>query len=365
MPVKLDFTPERWEKLAKDWKAFWDGDLPRPMVVLEVYPRDDVESFVGWTQFIPHYPPATSDEEILDLCQHHLERMHWLGDAWPRWWPNFGPGIQAGFLGARVESSEATVWFKPPTPVIVDDLSLAYSPDNPWLQRAIGLLTQAFARWEDCVCLGQPDLGGNLDVLASFVTTQQLLYDVQDKPEKVLDLSRQLTGLWLRYYDIFDEIIAQTGRGTTDWGPCWYPGRGYMLQSDFSYMISPVMFRRFVLPDLEACCAQMDYGFYHLDGPGEVRHMDALLSLPRLRGVQWQPGAGTPRHPHWLPILKKIRDAGKLCQVYVTPEEALAIGRELGVKGFIFAIDPPSLTPEQGQAFLSQMAQENGLQGLQ
>ena len=111
-----------------------------------------------------------------------------------------------------------------------------------------------------------------------------------------------------------------------------------MLQSDFSYMISPRMFERFVLPDIAACCAGMDHGFYHLDGKGEIPHLGLLLSLERLRGIQWVPGDGQPPPEKWLPLLKRIRDAGKLCQVGVSPEGARTIVRGLGGRGFAFHI---------------------------
>ncbi|MGB9777757.1 MAG: alpha/beta hydrolase, partial [Anaerolineae bacterium] len=45
-----------------------------------------------------------------------------------------------------------------------------------------------------------------------------------------------------------------------------------------------------------------------------------LLSLPRLRGIQWVPGYGKPGPEHWLPVLRRIRESGKLCQVTVSPE---------------------------------------------
>jgi 5-methyltetrahydrofolate--homocysteine methyltransferase len=128
-----------------------------------------------------------------------------------------------------------------------------------------------------------------------------------------------------------------------------------MLQSDFSFMISPKMFERFVLPDLEAGCAAMDYAFYHLDGKGQLVHIEALLSIPRLRGIQWVPGYGRPLCEEWLPLLKKIRAAGKLCQVTVSPKGALTIIRELGGKGFVLVIDEPQLTPAEGRAFLEEL----------
>ncbi len=128
-----------------------------------------------------------------------------------------------------------------------------------------------------------------------------------------------------------------------------------MLQSDVSYMISPKMFARFVLPDLESCCAALDYAFYHLNGKGQIPHLEYLLALPRLRGVQWVPGDGNPPVEHWLPLLKRIRDSGKLCQVTVSPHAALTILRELGGMGFAFVIGEPQLTPEEGAEFLKQL----------
>ncbi len=99
-------------------------------------------------------------------------------------------------------------------------------------------------------------------------------------------------------------MTAATGRGNACWGPVWSPGKGYMLQCDFSYMISPRMFRRFVMPDLEACCAHLDYAFYHMDGKGELAHLDQLFSLERLRGIQWQPGDGQPMAEAWPEVLE-------------------------------------------------------------
>jgi hypothetical protein len=154
----------------------------------------------------------------------------------------------------------------------------------------------------------------------------------------VVRLANSITRLWLRYYDELYTLIEPGGRGTTPWASIWSPARCYMLQSDFAYMISPRMFERFVLPDLAACCEKLDHAFYHLDGVGQLCHLDMLLSLERLRGIQWIPGDGQPPPEGWLPVLQRIRDASKLCQLYVSPEGARTIVRELGGRGFALYI---------------------------
>jgi 5-methyltetrahydrofolate--homocysteine methyltransferase len=129
-----------------------------------------------------------------------------------------------------------------------------------------------------------------------------------------------------------------------------------MLQSDFAYMISPRMFERFVLPDLAAGCETLDHAFYHLDGKGQIPHLEMLLSLKRLRGIQWVPGDGAPPAEEWLPLLKRIREAGKLCQLFVSPHGAQTIARELGGRGFAFYIrNAETLSAEEARELVEEM----------
>jgi len=68
------------------------------------------------------------------------------------------------------------------------------------------------------------------------------------------------------------------------------------------------------------------------------------------------------RAREWLPLLKRIRDGGKLCQLFVTPEGARAIVRNLGGHGFFFVIHhagDESLDPAQAQAFLKTLEEED------
>ena len=74
---------------------------------------------------------------------------------------------------------------------------------------------------------------------------------------------------------------------------------------------------------------------YHLDGPGAITHLDSLLGLPNLNGIQWIPGAGARPTVEWIPLLKKIQEAGKLVYVYCTKDNVKQLLDELNPEGLM------------------------------
>jgi 5-methyltetrahydrofolate--homocysteine methyltransferase len=335
MPL-ASFTEDDWGRTLRNAETCWKGELDRPLTYLSVV---DPVGLAARRGYFTNYPLSMTADEIVDRYEPLLAATRWYGDAFPYLWCNFGPGMLAGFLGCRVESvtePAETVWFWPVRRVSIGELRLRYEADNPWRKRVLAVTEAFVCRFERSLVFGHVDLGGNLDVLASFLGTEELLLELTDHPGEVDRLVRDITALWTRYYDEQAAILRRATRGTSTWVPIL--STTYMLQSDLSYMISPAMFDRFVMPDLEALSRHLDHAFYHLDGKGEIPHLDRLLSLQRLRGIQWIPGDGQPPPEEWLDLLRRIRDGGKLCQVFVTPEGALRIVRTLGGKGFLFVV---------------------------
>ncbi len=58
-------------------------------------------------------------------------------------------------------------------------------------------------------------------------------------------------------------------------------------------------------------------------------------------------------------MLKRIRDAGKLCQVYVSNQGARTIARELGGRGFAFYIMSFIGSRDEADSFLRVLAEED------
>jgi len=338
-----------WQEVKETWTKWWNKELDRPMVVLErLEPGDGLKFPAGvnlpvFSDFDDsplQFPLDMEVNKLLDHYQKRLEYTRYYGDAFPRFWPNFGPGIIAGFLGAKVEYAHEnkTIWFDIGKKLPIKDFNPRFNPDNVYWQRVKEITSAAVERWGNKVQVAFTDLGGNLDILSAVVEDQELLTGMLLNPDDLRQVTDALTSTWLKYYNELYAIIKDQDLGTSPWAHIFSPGKSYMLQSDMAVMIDTSMFEQYVLPDLKTCCDNLEHAFYHLDGKEQLQHLDLLLSIENLHGIQWIPGAGNPPPEEWMDVLKKIRDAGKLCQLYVSPGGAMKIKNELGAKGFAFYI---------------------------
>jgi hypothetical protein len=211
------------------------------------------------------------------------------------------------------------------------------------------LATQAPGRF----VAGIVDLGMGVDLLASLRGADGLCFDLLDHPELVTDLLRHLRELWFRTYATLYHALPP-GNGSNCWLNAWSSGRTYPLQIDFSCMVSVEMYRELFLEDLQAYCAWLDDAVYHLDGPGAIKHLDALLEIPCLKAIQWTAGAGQPAMPHWIPMLRRIQDAGKGVVIHIAPEDLPAIMAGLRPTGVCVSLGAPN--PEAADAIVRAVA---------
>lgn len=259
---------------------------------------------------------------IADRWLYDLECRRFLGDAFPQVSPNFGPGVIAAFMGLELTNGNETVWFHPKEIKELAKTTFTFDPDNVWYRRVCDTYRAAAARFEGLVHLGMTDIGGNLDILVSYRPSENLLMDLYDWPEVVERKNWETHAMWWRYFEELNAIIQPSHPGYSAWTPLYSETPYYMLQCDFAFMIGPEMFDRFAKPELEATCRKLANPFYHLDGPGQLKHLDSLLSIPELKGIQWVPGQGQPplTDACWQDVFKRIRAADKRIQFFTSQD---------------------------------------------
>lgn len=329
--MAIHFDRERLEKTLDAHARWWNGTLNRPLVSVTLSNAHTASSVSP----APLLTQATcadfrwSPEQLIDAADDHLSTLEFLGDSFPFLnLSSFGPGVLAALCGARLDNSSGGVWFWPDEPREISDIHVRYDPNNLWAKRIKDIYRAGLEKWNGTVVMGMPDLGGVMDVAATFRGSEKLLLDLYDEPEEVLRLNREIEEAWYAAYEDFSSVLAPQGCHS-DWSGLLSREPSYILQCDFCYMIGNPMFRQFVLPTLRRDVEKLTNTIYHLDGIGELNHLEDVLGLEKVNAVQWVFGDGKPGGLHWLDVYQKIQAAKKQMWIVGSADDYLNVLGEI------------------------------------
>ncbi|HNQ34775.1 MAG TPA: hypothetical protein PKN80_01780 [bacterium] len=339
--MELEYKND-WPETAERYRAWWAGEYFGRCGLWVTGLRE------GVPEEAPPAPPARSGARFLSFdylaaANEHAHRRTFYGaEAFPGWHPGYpGWNCAAAFLGCPVRLDDHTGWLDPIVPAgpltDFDFRKLTLDEGNRWWQLHLEML-----RFEARQAAGRsiPSLGAfgaSGDTLAALRGSSPLLYDLVDCPEYVAAFETHLMDVWIEIYRRSQAVLAPAAEGTTCWFTLWAPGKFYSIQNDFAYMISPAMFRKVFLPEIERQTRFLDHALYHLDGVGNFNHLEALLELPRLRAVQVLPGAGKPGPLHYLEVLRRVQSAGLNLHISIPAAEVPEALERLSARGLFIA----------------------------
>ena len=355
-----------WPRVRQRYEAWWAGEmLDRPIVQVTAprsapEPQDeaptDPELLLEW---------FTDPELVIPRIERTVARTYWGGDAFPLAFP-LSPGlpaIEAAYLGCpyNVVPGSNTGW----SGSIIDDWhtrpAIEVDPDNWWWRTTQELLRRGAEAAEGKYIVGIPDIQGGGEIVALMRSTERLAVDLFDQPDMVKVACAEEIQAWRFYYQTCFEIIHCHAEGYADWIGIWSDLPYVSVENDFSTMISPTMFEEFFVPALRLQTEWVDRTIFHLDGPGAIRHLDALLALPELDGIQWVPGAGASSMIEWLELLKRIQAGGKRLHLGARPWEVKTLLSELDPQGVVLSTSCPSV--DEADALLEEVGRMFGVRG--
>lgn len=313
--MSIEFDQNRMEKARGDMRKWWNGELDRPLIQVHLEGRDPErpEPAIPKRILPMSYGLSVSPEQIVDRWDYDLSRLKFLGDAVPYARPLYGSSAMAVFINTRFEVDKDTIWYFPWEEQDVTKIKIEYVSDNVWFQRIKEIYHAAIDRWQGSVQVGITNLGGIYDILTMIMPPEKVLTELYDHPEDMKRLTWEAYNVWWQYMEELNSIIQPVNRSYVDfWLPILCDEPAFTLQSDFCCMVGPGMFDEFIKPELAASCSRLGGSIFHLDGPDALRHLDSLLAIPELKGVQWIPGDGAPDVTKWPEVHKKIQEAGKL-----------------------------------------------------
>lgn len=349
--MTLEFKPDFAEARTM-WEKFWNDANERPLI-LGVDSALPPEAPSPYRECYWRASSESGQAEILADIDASFPHQRFAGENIPFFSADLGPDQFAAILGSPLRFTEeihTTNWINPRIEDLHDfHISMDQVRSDPtflkWLKWIRRLAQHASGRY----LAGSYDLHSGLDALSALRGPQNLCLDFYDCPEEVTRVMEEIRKL---YIPVFKELAKASGwtadTGGIGWIPAWSAGRFAVTQCDFGYMISPEDFRKFAIPAIEEESAYLTQTVYHLDGIGNLRHLDDILSLEHVKAVQWVPGDGQKPMYEWLDVLRRIIAAKKKLQIVCpTTEAARQLHLDLGKYRGVFYCIGERLTQEK------------------
>ncbi|MBN1642685.1 MAG: hypothetical protein JXA09_15730 [Anaerolineae bacterium] len=333
--------------------AFWERELiDRPVVQFSV--AKPPEACVP----LPLSGHASPEERWLDaeyqaeLKLAQLRNRVYMGDAMPIAWPNLGPEVFSSFYGCPIRFGDfGTSWTEPILTDWAQADELVLDWESPYLAKLHEMTDALLEVGQGVFITGMTDWHPGGDALAALRDPEQLAIDLILHRSEVQTLLDRVEADYYRVYDLFYDKLRRAGQPISTWTTLVCDAKFYVPSNDFSIMIGEQMFREVFLPGIERECQFLDRSIYHLDGPGALRHLDAVLGIQALHALQWIPGAGNEGFARWIDVYRRAQATGKGIQVLCTLGEVDLIMETLDPHGVFLSVGGvPSR--EEGEALL-------------
>ena len=293
-------------------------------------------------------------EYAVELAEANIEAGVFLAESFPRFMPNLGPEICATAYGCELEFSEGTSWSVPCAASIREVTALEPDLETPYWQvvrRVTELsLERGAGKWITAVT----DLHTNGDLLAALRDPEALALDYAEDIEGVKAACEHVREHFGVFFDDLYGRIAAAGQPCATWGASLARRSMYYVSCDFICMISPAMFAETILPSIEWETRRLHRSIFHLDGPGALKHLDALLAIPELDAIQWTYGAGAGKAGDWIDVYRHVQQAGKCVEVQAGDlDDARAVMAQLRPEGIWMCVGG-QYSIEQAESFLAE-----------
>ena len=293
-------------------------------------------------------------EYQVETFMEGVKGKQFLAETFPVFWPNIGPNMFAALYGSKLDFGDVTSWAEHCIHEWEELGHLKLDMENEYFKKIEELTQYALERCEGKFMVGYTDLHPGVDCVAAWRDTQNLLMDLYDYPEEVTSAINIAVKDFQKIYDHYDTVLKNKKQLSVTWMGIPSYGKMHIPSCDFSAMISKQQFAEFCLPVLKEEVKPMTHNIFHLDGKDVARHLDDILEVPEIQAIQWVQGVGEDRPiMQWLPLIKKIRAAGKSVVVDLEQHELEGFISEMEPEGILLCI--PSNDEEEQREIIKRV----------
>ncbi|NLO73397.1 MAG: hypothetical protein GX100_04705 [candidate division WS1 bacterium] len=323
-----------WEKAQARWEAFWDLEPTDRPCLLVTAPRTDGEEIT--------LPPLADDEHrwmnpeyVLAVTLRYLE-THYLGGETPPAARYFMAATTMG-CGEHLVFHAGGIALRPTMISLDQPLGWHPGPDDPWRPRVAAVCNRLMEAGAGRFIVPLPGQFEHLDLL-NMLRGEELMLDLLTEPELCEARLQELRPLSYEN-DLYLRGLLEAGQGGVghlNWTNLWSQKPFKCAQADAAAMISPALFERFVLPELDWQGERYERLHYHTCG--YQQHLELCLTRPYLRVIQYSPSFKEPPNgPAHLEFYRRVQASGRALDLEVSRQHVEFLIRHLRPQGLAIA----------------------------
>jgi hypothetical protein len=330
-----------WAKAQARWDAFWDlQPMDRPCLAVTA-PRADRKTGplpeVGCIEDKWMDPAYLLAQSVKRLDENYLG-----GEAVP----TSGHLMACSTLGCgrHLQFHEGGISIRPAMSGMDQPGAWQPGPADPWRARVEAIYNRLLDAAPGRFMVPYPVTYPPIDLLNMLRGNEAMLMDLAMVPEQCEQRLRELRELALENSDHFRQFVdsRQGDVGCVGWSGVWCRQFYLSAQADVAAMISPDMFERFVLPELDFFGEAYERLWFHTCG--YKQHLDMCLSRPYIRVIQYSPSLKEPTNgPAHLEFYRRVQQARRGLDLNVCPEHVEFLIRHLRPEGLFISTSAGTL----------------------
>lgn len=321
-----------WDERKQRYEEYWTLKNKTPILFVTAPKNGGNYDYEKPTPETYWFDPSWN----IGANRHGYENTYYGGDSYPYVSPTLGPDILSAFLGLDIIFNETSTWVKHRDVELKEFRDFTLQKDNFYFKKMEEFLNAYAedARNQDYI-VGMVDLNTLLDGVASLIGPERLCLEMYDNPEEVKRVTHEHLKFYKQVFSHYNDIVTRYQKGNTNWLSVYSDIPWYYISNDFMVMVSGDFFDEFIDAPLREMVNFHERTLFHLDGENAVVHLDKLLKIDNLTGIQVQATPFVHSAEMWIPHLKKIQAAGKCTWIEARHRE--------DVKELIGSLDPEGL----------------------
>ena len=339
------------EEKIKRHRAFWNREnVDRPLVGFTIGSYFPVHRYEAAHNLAEENKRIDAEDINAEAFIDDYERLYGYSAATDQdvFWvaePFTGIPWMESFFGCGIYGNRDSMRAEPLEIKNINDLENIPPLDrSPWYEKYIEFTSLLSGRSGGRYPVGQPILRGISDTIGAMVGQEELVYYFYDEPELMKRLCRNVNSVFLQVIEEQQNSIpAFLGGYSMGFYDLWCPGKCVWFQEDLTSLLSPDIYREYILECNREVCHRYEYNAIHLH-PSSFYILDDLLNIKNLKVIEINKDVGGPSVEEMVPLFKRVLEKKRLCIWGDLDEKDIyAIKKSLPFSGLFLNIVSPGV----------------------